>query len=1259
MVSVGMHSSDTASVEEETDIPPHLELVPEEKTAKELTKSLDWLNSSADASPEEELSKHQNQYTPHTGQWLPSTTEYTQLFKSPVRGLLWIHGSLGSGKSVIAARLIQQFLQAGGGGVCYCFVRGWGQREMAINGLKQLFPVSAPLRARLLALHSENPEWGTVDMAKIWSVFSDAAAEMASCRFVVDGLDQMDPGGLQLCLRDLVALARRHPQGVKIIITSRHSAEIEDVLRGYEGSLTLQLDREKVDRDISWYASQRLQDSADATHLDEAAREGLVRDLVARADGLFLYAKLALDDLLADSSSSSRNLSTSLSALPCGISEMYAYLLSKHRAESGHSLEQQVLVLQAVMFSMETPSLLILASMLHTGLGEPGLEVARAGATGALQRICGALLEIRDDRVQLLHHSLAEFLTNTLGMRGATRGSFPVLTARTAHRVLCALCLSFLNLSCWQEKDDDPMERNDDRGDFSPFSRAKDLVRTVAFSFLNYALDHWGAHARLGMVNDEAVFAQMTAHLEAQVNVYTKLRGYGIAAYPRNFTPLHIAAGAGLAPYVRHLLSRGADVEARDSYGCTPLAFAARGGWVVVCSLLAAHGAELEAHRDIRGWTPLHHAAHCGHPLFVRRLLELGVAANPEGFVYCHLESGCYPQDRWTNDETPAIYTPLRLAILHNHVAVVVELLPHLTPEDALFSHPNGSKGKTALHYAASRDRATIVGLLLISNLAAVDSTDHAGRTPLLRAVQEDGTAQTVEVLLSHGADPLLANPLHACVSFSEKSSQRYTLQMVAMAAALVAGGADPNARDAKGNTPLFVCKHGKLLEWLLQNGADAQMRNDAGQTPLHWVETTDMAKCLIAAGVDVNAQDKQGNTPLMAHSRFGRLWTFTELFARHGGNLYIPNHAGETAIFSRLSARWITFGNRAERHGIDLAARDRFGRTLLHYGFQEGHPLPAGIDVDAQDCYGNTALHTVDSIGQIGRLLDAGASAAIKNRAGQAPIHALIARADSCRFWLRYAVRLLLSHHDADLRDADGNTAWLLAANCGLFLEPTDAVLWTHGVDVAARNYDGRNALHLAAMGTGDLAIALKYLPASVVHETDAKGCTPLHYAAASGAASDVQTLLNEGATAAPRTLEGRTPLHFAAASASANAVYILAEQMKSQPQSLDTQGYTGITALAEAACVRVLRRHMRWRRRRGRVRRFGSRWWSVMRLLLLRYSRITVWISEMMLWRWSPTTAPMAMTLTITASAHTSQTPTLPGKLPTLASAAVCSAA
>lgn len=92
--------------------------------------------------------------------------------------------------------------------------------------------------------------------------------------------------------------------------------------------------------------------------------------------------------------------------------------------------------------------------------------------------------------------------------------------------------------------------------------------------------------------------------------------------------PLHLAAMIGNDKMVALLLDRyGADLQARDKFGNTPLMVAADHGAVGAIGVLADHGADLNA-RDKGEFTALHNAAGRGHEEAVRHLVKHGADVN-------------------------------------------------------------------------------------------------------------------------------------------------------------------------------------------------------------------------------------------------------------------------------------------------------------------------------------------------------------------------------------------------------------------------------------------------------------------------------------------------------------------------------------------------------------------------------------------------------------------------------------------------------
>lgn len=145
----------------------------------------------------------------------------------------------------------------------------------------------------------------------------------------------------------------------------------------------------------------------------------------------------------------------------------------------------------------------------------------------------------------------------------------------------------------------------------------------------------------------------------------------------------------------------------------------------------------------------------------------------------------------------------------------------------------------------------------------------------------------------------------------------------------LVEGGANVNARDKDGATPLLwsvVTSKREVAAYLIAHGADVKA-GAAGITPLHIAAAlgmTDTAELLIAKGADVNARENGGMTPLFAASIKGQKEMVEFLLAK-GADVNAKNKDGKTALHVAQSPEIAAL---LLAKGADASAKDGDGFT-------------------------------------------------------------------------------------------------------------------------------------------------------------------------------------------------------------------------------------------------------------------------------------------------------------------------------------------
>jgi ankyrin repeat protein len=328
-------------------------------------------------------------------------------------------------------------------------------------------------------------------------------------------------------------------------------------------------------------------------------------------------------------------------------------------------------------------------------------------------------------------------------------------------------------------------------------------------------------------------------------------KGANVAAKGPSFgeTPLMVAATANQPEVIKVLLKHGAEVNGRsstlkydkDRFGLegvvtilpsgswTPLMYAAREGSLEATKVLADAGAELDA-GDPEGSTPLLLAIINGHYDTAAALIEKG--ANPN-----------------TVDSTGmgALYAAVNMNTLGEIFG-----RPGRTSRDKL--SPLGL-AKLLLEKGADANAPLKAPTLQRAHTPG-DPALSAGATPLARAAHT-GDVAAIELLLAHGADVNLAlkngtTPLmFACglgrgtSAFAKDTGTEADL--LAAAKVLLAHGADINAISTTGQTPLHFAAQAvdvnlpqpsdDLVKFLAAKGAKLDVVDKQSRSPIEMAE--------------------------------------------------------------------------------------------------------------------------------------------------------------------------------------------------------------------------------------------------------------------------------------------------------------------------------------------------------------------------------------------------------------------------------------
>lgn len=198
-------------------------------------------------------------------------------------------------------------------------------------------------------------------------------------------------------------------------------------------------------------------------------------------------------------------------------------------------------------------------------------------------------------------------------------------------------------------------------------------------------------------------------------------------------------------------------------------------------------------------------------------------------------------------------------------------------------------------------DSSRVLMLAAAPQVAAYFERDRAGFLKLLGMISSSKDPAMVEFVTAKLVqDPQLAKQRH--------TYGRTLLHDVAaggnpaLMGILLKLGADPNATDKFGHTPLYTLANseGDGVQMLVKAGADVNAKERVKRcTPLHMAArrgNTRIAQALLDCGADLEARDIAGDTPLRRAVNCGKA-NVAELLLRRGADRYSPGARGLTAV--------------------------------------------------------------------------------------------------------------------------------------------------------------------------------------------------------------------------------------------------------------------------------------------------------------------------------------------------------------------------
>ena len=413
-------------------------------------------------------------------------------------------------------------------------------------------------------------------------------------------------------------------------------------------------------------------------------------------------------------------------------------------------------------------------------------------------------------------------------------------------------------------------------------------------------------------------------------------------------SPLLNAAVCGKTDVCEYLIDLGADLNAQDVTGFNPIALASYSSFPKTIELLHKKGVDIHAETKTK-WTPLHYAY--DDAATTRVLLECGADIN-------HVSE---------------YYTPLILAATFNKPDTIDVLLEYKPKLEVPYDNPDLNPGLTALGIAATNEFTTIVRTLL--DVGCNINHQSTNGSFALEYPVRDNNLELLKLLLEYNPDQSLTDnqgntALHCVVAATN----------LEIAKALVRAGAPLEIVNKKGYTPLGEAVSEANLEitkYLIEKGANINMTGGECGGPLHVAarnNSFEFVTTLVEAKADINLVDPAHGTPVQAACT---RWpegdgvestALKEKIIRYfiedcKANLHIEGGDYGCPLNSLCAYASSDLVKLALDKEVKVNVPDKYGRLAIHFAASNGmqnflHIHSAGADIEARDKNGRTVLH-------------------------------------------------------------------------------------------------------------------------------------------------------------------------------------------------------------------------------------------------------------------------------------------------------------
>ncbi|KIW71604.1 hypothetical protein PV04_03747 [Phialophora macrospora] len=1009
-------------------------------------------------------------------QWLFNHPIYTDWRRDESSRIIEISGAPGSGKSVLARKILDDDFEGVECVKTYFFFRKGGDegQDSASTALRTILHQLLSARPHIVETipssiyedqELKHPRMdGLVNL--LLRVINGWNSGLLLC--VLDGLDECEEHGkdeILDILRTVCDHARSLPRSpsamLKFLFTSRSHILMEHRLKRAIPTIKLsgQDEAAAINREIDHIVRSRLDDISLEFALDETIKTILLERLLRVPQQTYLWVTLVFEEIRLALQKSRESLAAFVDSLPQTLSDPYELLLQEALdKKEARRLLQTILVAQRPLSVTEIDVVLALESS-STSYG----TLSRKGEQ-YIRSLCGLFITVSEGKLYFIQDTAREFLIKMSGSKDPAEKTFAYrLELQNAHRMLAKMCITHLLFDDFTK---DPLNIIW-RGDLSEPRKPAYLPWVQKNYILGRMGDLFKHHSQLGdppldkkgkrpeqltsFGNDDGQCS--TARLASDYCTNNPLLEYSAVYWHIHVKESNFPSDDETWRDVMQLYTGPTFTTWFSIYWATKpltelphftaLTVAMALDQESIAPLLIANGAEIDEEDPFKQ-RALHWAACNGSYEMVDLLLR---------------------HDAYVDPRDSVLRTPLHLAVLKGRdgprkASLLIRMGAEIDAADV--------SGLTPLHLVGND--ATLARLL-IEHHADLEREDVAGRTPLIMAAANNA-ADVARVLLASGAKLTDAAIYRAGFTGNAQVITLFEEWRDARESQILAERAAVAARAA---SLLNAAETGDLNELLqsVQNGISLDSCDLNGDSALHLAVRENhihAIKYLLDAGIHPNLRNLSSLTPLHIAAECGHSEAIRCLLKLDGSKSKTskPIPDSDPRGSSDLGSQHEPTPPADPYEAADIEARTSTGRTPLFVAAHNGHInavqvlLDADADINCEEYEGANVLFLPvfeARTEMVKLLLERGANVNGQEREyGFTPLFGAVMRND-----LEMARLLLDNGADLHMRSTSKMTQTARAMSDGN--EGMVDLLFEYGADITAIDANSRSLLHWAVI--------------------------------------------------------------------------------------------------------------------------------------------------------------------------------------------------